>query len=181
MANRTTGRRAPVTTVAPETVQAPPVETPAVSTEASKPAKVAKTIAETIADRYNGEVSPKQQGFVDWIHQESGGEFSLDPKTVKTTLTLYQTYQKTDFCKAIPVGTGKAKVEKAMPTTPEEAKAELEKARKRAQRRAEQESREAARNAKLEAMLKEAGIEFESPQSETKAEVTSDEDIAEGF
>jgi hypothetical protein len=163
------------TVTAPEATEA----TEATEAEAKAPVSTKDKITKALGKDLSTTTHP---AFIQWVKDEA--DVDLDPTSVLATQSLYNVFRKTDtFAKAkdsLPKGTSTAEV--AMPTTPEEAKAALEKHQKDAERRKQAQVKADERAAKIQELLASmAGGESGEPADEAPEVAEPDEDMQEAF
>jgi hypothetical protein len=163
-----------------DTVQAPTVES--ADTEQATEAKAPVSTKDKITKALGREMPPLHVAFIEWMQREGGVE--LDATSVLATQSLYNVYRQTDEFKhlkdTLPKSTG-TKVE-ALPTTPEEAKAALEKHAKAKANREAAAQRADERARKIQELLASmAGGEAGDVADEATPEADTDEELQEAF
>jgi len=163
-----------------ETVNAPTAEAEgAESTEATAEAKPVVSLRDRLNKAMQKQMPAQHEGFVKWMADNSDVA-PLDLATVLAVQSLYTVYRQSPEYAKIKAETPTTTREVPMPTTPEEAKAALEKIKANQDRRAAQQAREEARAAKIRELL--ASVEGSGDEASPDSEpAETDEDMAEAF
>jgi hypothetical protein len=143
-------------------------------------ADFATTIDKAMKRNWN---APKHVAFANWINRESNEKYTMDMATIVACQALYQVFRKTDeFIKLSEEleAAGPRPKEEPLPTTPEEAAAQLakdEKRMKQLEAQAKRYAERAARVRELQAKMA-AGQAGEAATAETPAEPAPQEEPA---
>ena len=160
-----------------ETVTAPTADA-GEATEAKAPVSTKDKITKALGRS----MPPLHEAFIKWVNDETGGEVTLDPTSVLATQSLYNVYRQTDEFKTLKESQPKATKVEALPQTPEEAKAALEKHAKDQERRKQAEARANERAAKIQELLASMqGGESAGDEPADEADAPVDEDTQEAF
>ncbi|HEX4502175.1 MAG TPA: hypothetical protein VH187_13645 [Scandinavium sp.] len=168
------------------TVEAPATDATAPAAdapEATVETPVTKNWEETITKTLErGQDNLKHKGFIQWISEASNGSApEMDMDTVIAVQSLYSAWRQTDEFKLIDdeVKAGQGTKPEPTPKTPEEAKAQLEKAVQRQAALVKQAERAAERAARAKELLAQMAAEAEGSGDESTATAEDSEPEAE--
>ena len=163
-----------------ETVTAPTADAGEATAEATE-AKAPVSTKEKITKALGRSMPPLHEAFIKWVKAEA--DVDLDPTSVLATQSLYNVYRQTDEFKTLKESQPKATKVEPLPSTPEEAKAALEKHQADQKRRQAAEQRANERADKIKALLADmqGGDSAGDEPADESAPAETDEDVQEAF
>lgn len=163
-----------------ETVTAPTADAGEATESSETAAKAPVSTKDKITKALGRQMPPLHEAFIKWVKAEA--DVDLDPTSVLATQSLYNVYRQTDEFKTLKESQPKATKVEPLPSTPEEAKAALEKHQKDQERRKAAEARANERAAKIQELLASMqGGESAGDEPADDADAPVDEDTQEAF